>query len=337
MDTVLVRNAEALHGTPQQAPATRDLLRRLATNWPRRAQVKRDELDASVSDEAKDDFIPELLPFRHHPLFVEAPAAVRRKILSCGWLAYNEKTIDIEAKIINPACLHIVHRDVPGLRDGASREIASQTLVDEAYHILLVNRANEITRERRDLVSVPIPECTLVKQMRACQETYRDNWQRMLIQLATAIVSEVFISDYLRLLSHETSIPSFNRLTVATHRRDELAHEPIFRVLAKFLYADLSKNERAFFMSVLPRPVRWFANLELDVWQTMLEHIGFSGSAALIRDCRDISEENLSALDYSGVVSLAEELGMLETQMGVDSFSCEGLLAGAAREAGSRS
>jgi hypothetical protein len=332
MSTVFVSNAEALHESPRQALATRDLLRRLAANWPRRAQVKKDELDASLVDEAKDDFIPELLPFRDHPLFVEAPAALRRKVLSCGWLAYNEKTVDIEAKIINPACLHIVHRDVPGLRDGASREIASQTLVDEAYHIFLVNRANEITRQRRDLVSLPIPECTLVKQMRACQETYTESWQRMLIQLATAIVSEVFISDYLRLLSHETSIPSFNRLTVAAHRRDELAHEPIFRVLAKFMYADLSKNERAFFMSILPRPVRWFANLELDVWQAMLEHIGFPGAATLIRDCRDISEENLSAVDYSGVVSLAQDLGMLETQLGIDSFSGEGLLAGASRE-----
>jgi P-aminobenzoate N-oxygenase AurF len=319
----------ALQESPQQALGTHELLRRLAANWPRRAQVKKEELDASLADEAKDDFIPQLLPFVHHPLFVEAPAAVRRKILSCGWLAYNEKTVDIESKIVTPACLHIVRRDMPGLRDGASREIASQTLVDEAYHILLVHRANEITRQRRDLMSLPIPECTLVKQMRACQETYPEPWKRMLIQLATAIVSEVFISDYLRLLSNETSIASFNRLTVATHRRDELAHGSIFRIFAKLVYADLSEKERAFFMAMLPRPVRWFANLELDVWQTMLEHIGFPGSATLIQDCRDVSEDNLSALDYSGVVSLAKELGMLDTQMGVDSFSGEGLLAAA--------
>jgi hypothetical protein len=325
MNTVLVGNAETWNGA-RHALAPRDVLRRLAANWPRRAQVKKEELDASLADEAKDDFIPELLPFRRHPLFVAAPAALRRKVLSCGWLAYNEKTVDIESKIIHPACLQVVHGDVPGLRDGASREIASQTLVDEAYHILLVHRASDITRRRRDLVSLPIPECTLVKEMRACQETCRESWQRMLVQLATAIVSEVFISDYLRLLSDETSIPSFNRLTVATHRRDEVAHGSIFRVLTKLMYAELSQNEQAFFISVLPRPVRWFANLELDVWQTMLGHIGFSDSATLIRDCRDIAEENLAALDYSGVVSLAGELGMLQTQVGVDSFSGEGLL-----------
>src|SRR5262249_13022290 len=186
------------------------------------------------------DFLADLLPFKDHPLYLKAPAAMKRRVLSCGWLAYNEKTVDIEAKIIHPACQSIVHAHVPGLRDGVCREIASQTMVDEAYQILLVSRANAVTRERRKLASVPIPECNLVKQMRACHEVHSESWQRMLVQLATAIVSEVFISDYLRLLSSENSIPTFNRLTVAAHRRDELAHEPIFRAFAKLIYADLS-------------------------------------------------------------------------------------------------
>jgi hypothetical protein len=327
MNTVAMTNTDALHYTPHQALRTRDVLQKLAASWPRRAQVKKAELDASMSDKGKDDFIPELLPFRDHPLFTAAPTALRRQVLSCGWLAYNEKTVDIEAKIINLACLQIVHGDVPGLRDGASREIAAQTLVDEAYHILLVSRANEITRAQRGLLSVPIPECNLVKQMRACQDRYRESWQRTIIQLATAIVSEVFISDYLKLLSDEMSIRPFNRLTVAAHRRDELAHGNIFRNLAKCMYTALSAKERAFFVSVLPQPVRWFANLELDVWQTMLEHIQFPDSAKLIRDCRDVSEENLAALDYSGIISLGDELGMLQTPRGVDSFAGAGLLA----------
>jgi P-aminobenzoate N-oxygenase AurF len=311
---------------------THDFLRRLAANWPRRAQVKRDELVASPADSEKDDFIPELLPFKDHPLYVAAPAPMKRKILSCGWLAYNEKTVDIEAKIIHPACQAIVHRHVPGLRDGASREVASQTMIDEAYHILIVGRANEITRQLRGLQSVPIPECNLVKQMQACMEAQSEGWQRLLVQLATAIVSEVFISDYLRLLSQEQSIPAFNRLTVDAHRRDELAHEPIFRALAKFIYADLSREQQEFFMTVLPKPVRWFASLELDVWQTMLEHIGFEDATTLIGDCRGIGEQHLGGLDYSRLIALAEELGMLQTQLGVDCFSREGLLAGGAAE-----
>jgi hypothetical protein len=326
MNTVANMSPGAPIRRTPKAVGPRELLEKLAASWPRRAQVKKTELDASSLDEDKEDFIPELLPFRDHPLFVAAPTALRRKVLSCGWLAYNEKTVDIEAKIINVACSLIVHRDVPGLRDGVSREVASETLVDEAYHILLVARANEITRANRGLSSVPIPECNLVRQMRACQDKYRESWQQTIIQLATAIVSEVFISDYLKLLSDEMSIQSFNRLTVATHRRDELAHAHIFRNLARSLYAALSAKERAFFMSVLPQPVRWFANQELDVWETMLERIHFPNSKQLIGDCRNISEANLATLDYSGIVSLADELGVLQTQRGLDSFGREGLL-----------
>src|SRR5262249_29403967 len=78
-----------------QPPSTRDLLRRLAADWPRRAQVKRVELDAAMADEDKDDFLADLLPFKDHPLYLKAPPAMKRKVLSCGWLAYNEKTVDI--------------------------------------------------------------------------------------------------------------------------------------------------------------------------------------------------------------------------------------------------
>jgi hypothetical protein len=321
MSTVLATAVETA------APTIRDLLHRFATSWPRRAQVKQEDLEASLLDDAKDDFIPSLLPFQNHELFETAPSAMRSKILSCGWLAYNEKTVDIEAKIINPACLHVVYGEVPGLRDGASREIASQTLVDEAYHILLVGKANEVTRRHRGLGSLAIPRCNLVRQMRVCQAMHREDWQRMLIQLATAIVSEVFISDYLRLLSQESSIPSFNRMTVWTHRRDELAHAPIFRTMTKLMYGELNRRERAFFISVLPKPVRWFADAELDVWLAMLEQIGFAGAAMMIDDCRSAQPSDLSALDYSGVISLAGELGMLDTQLGIDSFSAEGLIA----------
>lgn len=326
MTTACQTHTDVSVHTPYQAAGPRALLGRLAASWSRRAQVRKPELDASLLDTDKDDFIPDLLPFRDHPLFESASPELRKAVLSCGWLAYNEKTVDIEAKIINVACQHIIEHDVPGLEDGASRELASETLIDEAYHILLVCRANEITRQQRGLAHVTIPECTLVHKMRACQDIHRERWQRILIQLATAIVSEVFISNYLKQLSDEMSIQPFNRLTVATHRRDELAHSHIFGNLAKCLYAALGAKERAFFSQVLPLPVRWFANLELDVWHTMLEHIRFPGTAQLIRECREVSEDNLATLDYSDLVSLADELGMLQSQQAVDSFGKEGLL-----------
>jgi alpha-N-dichloroacetyl-p-aminophenylserinol N-oxygenase len=248
----------------------RALLQRLANSWGRRARVKQPELDGeTLFDDNIDDFIADLLPFRDHPAFLAAPDGMRQQILSCGWLAYNEKTVDIESKIVAPACTHITYGDVPGLQDGVSRQIAGQTLVDEAYHELLVLKACQMTRARRGLGDIILPESQLIAKMRHAQAQCSAPWQKVLVQLATAIVSEVFISDYLKVLSTEMAIQPINRLTVDAHRRDELAHGSIFKGLAKCLYANLSAHEREFFIEVLPKPVRWLANIELDVWQAM--------------------------------------------------------------------
>jgi hypothetical protein len=311
---------------PPSESHARGLLRRLAQGWERRARVKQPELDAeTLFDERKDDFIPKLLPFDDHPAFLAAPEDMRKQILSCGWLAYNEKTVDIESKIVAPACHHIIAGDAPGLRDAISKQVAGQTLVDEAYHELLVLNACQVTRERRGLAGLVLPESQLIVQMRRAQDQYSTRGQKMLIQLATAIVSEVFISDYLRLLADEMTIQAFNRLTVRAHRHDELAHGSLFKGLARCLFGGLDRVQREFFAEVLPQPVRWFANIELDVWQAMLQQIGFPATDAVIRDCRSANEVNLERIDYSDLIALAEELGLLDGQRGVDSFANAGL------------
>src|SRR5262245_62281740 len=135
------QTSRAHNGAPllQAESQARALLQRLATTWGRRARVKQPELDGeTLFDDSKDDFLPALLPFHDHPAFLAAPDDMRQQILSCGWLAYNEKTVDIESKIVAPACHHIIAGDVPGLHAGVSKQIAGQTLVDEAYHELLV-------------------------------------------------------------------------------------------------------------------------------------------------------------------------------------------------------
>lgn len=312
---------------PHEESVTRTLLTKLAYTWERRAQVKKDELNVDMLlDDSKDDFLPDLLPFKDHPDFIAAPESMKQKILSCGWLAYNEKTVDIESKIVTPACVHIIYGEVPGLQDGMSRQIASQTLVDEAYHILLVAKACQVTRARRGLFSVTLPESNLIAKMQEFQKKYHERWQKILVQLVTAIVSEVFISDYLKLLSNETSIQPFNRLTVDTHRRDELAHSSLFKVLTKCIYTALGKKEREFFMDVFPKPVRWFANMELEVWSAMLQQIGFPKTETIINDCTSINRENLARIDFSDLISLAAELGILDTQRGIESFYREGLM-----------
>ncbi|GAB1542983.1 hypothetical protein NUACC21_56570 [Scytonema sp. NUACC21] len=313
----------------QEMSYSRALLEKMGGNWHKRAQVKQRIEQKSqpelAFDETKDDFRRDLLPFKDHPDFLAAPLEMQKKILSLGWIAYNEKTIDIESKVITPACNHIIYRSVPGVEDGISQEIASETLVDEAYHVLLAINACRMTRERRGLEQLRLPEFNLVTKMQREQDNFHEPWKKILIQVATAIVSEVFISDYLDLLSHDTTIQPFNRLSVATHRRDEMAHSGIFKHLAKCIYNELTPQQKEFFIEVLPKPVLWFANVELNVWKAMLEQIGFAKAESVIADCASANDVNLMRIDYTELITLAQEMGIFNSQLGIDSFARAGL------------
>ena len=54
-----------------------------------------------VFDSAKPDYLESLVPFRRHPVYESANDEMKRLALSCGWIAYNEKTIAIESKVVN--------------------------------------------------------------------------------------------------------------------------------------------------------------------------------------------------------------------------------------------
>lgn len=325
IDLEIVRQDEINH--------CRTLLQKMVNNWHQRAQVTQVKQKVAKLnqpewgfDRSKNDFRMDLLPFQNHPLFQQAPLEVKQQILSCGWLAYNEKTVEIESKIITPACNYIIAGEVPGVDDGISQQIASDTLVDEAYHVQLVINACQVTRKQRNLQKLRLPSFALTTNMYREQSYYSEPWQKILIQLATAIVSEIFISDYLNLLANDQEIQPMNRITVATHRLDEMAHGSIFKFLTKCIYSELNQKQKEFFIKILPKPVSWFANSELEVWQSILEQIGFSNRERLINDCTANNEVNLMSIDYREFISLAEEIGVLDSALGIDSFSKEGIL-----------
>ena len=91
------------------------ILDKLGKSWSSRAQVKNDEIEVDlIYNPDHDDFIDSLLPFHEHPRYLEIDDETRTLILSSGWIAYNEKTIDIEAKIISPVCNQLIYSELPG-------------------------------------------------------------------------------------------------------------------------------------------------------------------------------------------------------------------------------
>jgi hypothetical protein len=292
------------------------VLKNVSASWPNRAAVKNDELDVdAIYDDALPDFLIDLIPFRDHPAFIKAPEQLKQKVLSCGWLAYNEKTIAVETKVISPACMHIIHGEVPGVTHELCREVMTQTFVDEAYHTLLLVNACRVTRQRRGLEQLKIPQFNLILNMQACQAQYSEYSKKMLVALVCATVSEVSISDYLKLLSSDSSIQPLNMITTEIHRKDENAHSGVFRQIGQMIYNGLSPTEREFFVQMMPKPLAWFASLELDVWQSMLKQIEFPNADSMISDCRNEHDHDLTTRDFSALTEMANNLGIKESTL----------------------
>jgi hypothetical protein len=240
---------------------------------------------------------------------------------------YNAKTVQIETEIVNPICLSILQREMPGLHGSEAQLAVCETMVDEVYHVHLVEQASRLSRSRRHLDRIAIPRFSLVQHMQRRQADFSESWQRRMVQFATAVVSETFISDYLHLLSDSEDIQPFNRMTVAAHRHDELAHSPLFQSLAQLFTAELTENERATFADLLPEPVVWFADRELDTWSVVLQQLGFPHAVAMIQECRSLGASDLKSLDYSGIISLAQEIGIMDSAVHRDSFARQGLIS----------
>jgi hypothetical protein len=291
-----------------------DRIERLTDSWASRANVRKPLLDLTIDyDPRKPDFLTELLPFHDHPIYQKAPEEYKQAALSCGWIAYNEKTVAIESKIVSPACMHLIDGEVSGFPRHRHRAGIAQALTDEAFHILLVVQATHMTRQRRQLHDLTLPPFDLVTRMQQYQEKHPEKWKKILIQLATAVVSEVMVSEYLSRLSNAFDIQPLNRITTEIHRRDESAHNGLFKSLGAVIYHGLNAREREFFVGALSQPSFWFASPELDVWEAMLKQIGFPDAERMIADCRAQRRSKDIHLDLSTLETLFADLGVENT------------------------
>ncbi len=139
--------------------------------------------------------------------------------------------------------------------------------------------------------------------------------------LATAVVSELFISDYLNVLCGAKDIPDFNRQSVESHRRDEMVHNRIFDSVACVVCHNFSQKEKDFFASALPKSFKWFASLELDVWRVALKQIDVVNAEAMIGDCFEANFGYTKSFDFFKILSLADRLDINKNII-LDQASC---------------
>ncbi len=292
-----------------QELATKQLLEKIAKGWDKRAQVRRgDSHELNIFDEEAADFPIQLIPFSSHPDFCLLDQEVVNTLLSCAWLIYCGKTLDIENHIVTPVCIDIIDKRFTGLQCVLSEQLAGETMVDEAYHVLLTVNACNITKRYRNL-NISLPRCALMNCMEDFLHHCPEQWQQDIVKFVTCSVSEIFISDYLSLLSSANDIQPLHQQVVFAHRQDELAHRSVFQKLAKMMYQGLPDVQKDFFASVLLKPVHWFAKTDFSIWKSILNQLNLNQFQYIIDDCRE-GNDDLDSIDYSGVLQLADDLGI---------------------------
>jgi hypothetical protein len=301
-------SAGDLHSEP-----TIKSLAKICASWDKRAQVRALDLpDPLAFDPDQKDYMDELLSFHQHPAYADADEHDKRAILSCAWLLYNHKTIELETQVLTPACMAIYDLGEPRVLDPTAREVITQTLVDETYHILLTHRVSHIARKHRGLEHLRIPRSTVIARMLALQAEHPERWKKDLILIVTAIVTEVFICGHLKKMSSAEAIQPINVMATKAHLADELVHRSVFRDVAAILYAKLPQEQRQFFLAILPRPTQWFAESEMESWEAILEQLGFDQRRALVGDYWNVHD---TSADYSILHAFLREIGGSERDL----------------------
>jgi hypothetical protein len=296
-------------------PVEHAVIRRLVGNWHRRATVKRDEPDLDeLFEPDRPDYPERILPFHDHPTYQALPPEVRTQLLSWAWIAYNRHTVTAEQRVANPAFALVMDGEFPALRGEALNLSLAQAMVDEQYHTLMHLNASAVTRRRRGW-SMPDSELPLshtAREHERLREAASERWQRSLVTLAFATVSEISINAYLDLLAEDTEIQPINSSVARLHNRDEYCHASISAVLAEVVYDQLDPQPKRFFLDALLAGLEAFVATDYRTWDRIVDAVGVPGGREMLADCRRDAGRTRLVRDYSGLHQLARQLDVLD-------------------------
>lgn len=284
------------------------LMARFVDSWYARATVRRPWAWEPALDHDAPDFLTALLPFRHDPAFHQSPQRLQSACLSAAWLVYNHKTIAIETQIIIPACLDLMQLSTSRRLSDRELSAVAETVTDEGFHTLVAAELCRMTSTFRG-IDVRMPAFDLTLRLDAQQRAIADSRRFGLVRLAYATVSEIFISDYLSLLSEADEIQPLFRTAVALHKADEVCHKRLFPMLVRPVVQDCCTDEKALFVSSLYEAQSAFASRETRLWADVLNQLyqGFPGAEGLrAPQCTELHGDG----DFEGVAELVSELGL---------------------------
>ncbi|MGW7411001.1 AurF N-oxygenase family protein [Streptomyces sp. NPDC054863] len=296
-------------------PMESAVISRLASNWTRRASVKKAEPDLDdLFEQRRPDYPEHLLPFRDHPTYLALDDAVVRRLLAWAWVAFNKNVMDNEQRVVNPGFSLILRGTFDAGLDESVAQAVTQAMVDEQYHTLMHLNASAVTRRCRGW-RMPDTALPLAKKARRHEERLaraQHRWQRELITLAFTTVSEMSINAYLDLMAQDDDVQPVNRVTAELHNRDEYCHSSISKEIAVAVYRKLGPEHQAFFAEALGDGLAAFGANDFTTWRRIVELLGVEGGEAMMRDVENEPGRTLLVQDYSGLHHLCAEIGVLD-------------------------
>lgn len=291
-----------------------EIVLRLNAAWTRRATVcNAAAVDVdSTFDPVLPDYPSRLVPFYEHPKFSCLDQELKMRVLTWGWIGYNQRTITAEDFVVNPALNYMV-TNLLGNEDWISMESIRQTLVDEHYHTLMHMRAIQGTRRLRGLTEyLNLPPSVTFRRLCSFQELLRDDEDKALASVAFATVAEISVNAFLDILADDKEIQVANSELARMHNRDEYAHSKTLAEISKSIYIRLSTKQKQFFELALPEALHAFVAQDYSMWEAILIQLNVPGANEIIADCQEAAAGKVIMRDYSGLHRFASDVGIVD-------------------------
>ncbi|WP_440683471.1 diiron oxygenase [Cysteiniphilum halobium] len=293
------------------------ILERLAASWPKRAGVRQNDFyennERLISLEHLPDYPEHLLPFSRHPLYQELPKHKIQSILTSAWLLYNQRVLEIESLVTNPAITMLLRGQIPGADKYVVKQNLLQTLIDEEFHLLMHELAIKKTLEFRG-INKPInwSKSIIYRELIINQKLMNEQWQKNLLGLIWTIVSEMTINAYLNLLAEDNTIQPLHSKINYLHNKDELAHNKIFEHLSVVIYHALNPKQQIFFNEYLKKAISVFTQHDFTIWLEVLNVCQVEHAKEIIKESEEVSQNQGSKLisDVSGVNKMMSMLNL---------------------------
>ncbi|MGF1429271.1 diiron oxygenase [Kitasatospora sp. LaBMicrA B282] len=292
----------------QESPVESAVMRRLSSNWHRRAVVKKPEPDLDdLFERDRPDFPLFMTPLHGHPVMATLADETVQQMLFFAGLAFHKFTIEIESEIVAPAFAGVLSGRFPVVGGPQAQAAIVQATVDEQYHSLLhLNAARVMQDHRRPwaLDSRALPLSDLVTRHHLLRSRADHAWQRDLIRLAFATVVEVAIGGYLELAAKDKDIQPVNSATAAIHWRDEECHGSLAADFALGVFRSLDPERQRYFMTTMVEAARQFSEKDFTLWHAIVDLVGAPHAHDALKEAYDQPGSRILRRDYRPLARL---------------------------------